>query len=131
MPAEGLTIEHLERWVLTGAHWQVVEIANQRAVVDFCTCTGEPVERLQSNDPNVIAYLGDVRSDLDLSGDQPEEILGRARCGNACTSVLGLTRSLLPWPSRSELCSKLATRIVQRLVNRSGRRFQLDRERLG
>jgi hypothetical protein len=66
MTSERLTIEHLERWVLSGAHWHVVEVTGARAVVQFCECTGSPVERLESNDREVIAYLQATRSDLDL-----------------------------------------------------------------
>ena len=66
MTTEALTIEHLERWVLSGAYWRVVEITNQHAVVDLCACTGESVECLQSADPAVISYLRTAPSDLDL-----------------------------------------------------------------
>jgi hypothetical protein len=67
MSTEALTIECLERWVLSGAHWRVVEITNQHAVVELCACTGEPVERLRSDDHGVIGYLSTARSDLDLN----------------------------------------------------------------
>ena len=66
MSTEALTLEHLDRWVLSGAHWRVVDISNQLVVVDLCACTGEPVERRQSDDPIVISYLRTARSDLDL-----------------------------------------------------------------
>jgi hypothetical protein len=66
MTTEALTIEHLERWVLSGAHWRVVEMTKQHALVDLCACTGEPVERLQSGDPTVIGYLRAAHSDLEL-----------------------------------------------------------------
>ncbi len=54
---EALTIEHLERWALFGAHWRVVELAPDHAVVDMCACTGELVERAESDDAVLIAYL--------------------------------------------------------------------------
>jgi hypothetical protein len=54
---ELLTIDRLERWVLFGAQWRVVEISSGHVVVDFCTCTGTLVERLKSDDPAVIRYL--------------------------------------------------------------------------
>jgi hypothetical protein len=63
---EALTVEHLDRWVLSGAHWRVIDISNSRVVVDLCACTGEPVERRQSDDPAVIDYLRRAHSDLDL-----------------------------------------------------------------
>ena len=61
MTTDALTIDGLERWALFGAQWRVVEIANDRAVVDLCTCTGEPVERRECHDPAVIRYLRTVR----------------------------------------------------------------------
>jgi hypothetical protein len=64
---EALTVDYLDRWVLSGAHWQVVDISNQRVVVDLCACTGEPVERRQSEDPAVIDHLRTAHSDLDLA----------------------------------------------------------------
>jgi len=65
MSGETLSIAGLERWVLSGASWRVVDISNKRAVVDLCTCMGEPLERLQSDDPAVIGYLRTAHSDLD------------------------------------------------------------------
>jgi hypothetical protein len=60
-----VTIEQLERWADAGAHWRVVHHSERRAVVELQQCTGEPVERVASDDPEVIAYLRDVESDLD------------------------------------------------------------------
>jgi hypothetical protein len=57
MATEPVTIDRLERWVLFGAQWRVVDISSGHAVVDFCTCAGELVERLQSDEPAVIDYL--------------------------------------------------------------------------
>jgi len=65
MSTQTLTIDGLERWVLSGASWRVVDISNERAVVDLCTCMGEPLERLQSDDPSVIGYLRTAHSYLD------------------------------------------------------------------
>jgi hypothetical protein len=67
MSTGALTLEHLDRWVLSGAHWRVVDITNQLVVVDLCACTGELVERRQSDDPVVIGYLRTAHSDLDIS----------------------------------------------------------------
>jgi hypothetical protein len=52
-----VTIEELERWVSFGAAWRLAEITDRRAVVDLCQCTGELVERRESSDPMVLAYL--------------------------------------------------------------------------
>ena len=67
MASEPVTIDRFERWVLAGAHWRVVEISNKHVVVDFCACTGEPVERVHSDHPAVIGCLRTARSDLDLN----------------------------------------------------------------
>ncbi|MDQ6776114.1 MAG: hypothetical protein M3071_07845 [Actinomycetota bacterium] len=67
MATESLTIDRLERWVLFGAQWRVVDISVGHAVVDFCTCAGMLVERLQTDDPAVIDYLRTAHSRLNLN----------------------------------------------------------------
>ena len=62
-----MKVDDLERWVLSGGHWRVVDISREHAVVDLCTCTGEPVDRVASDDPAVIGYLRTARSELDGS----------------------------------------------------------------
>ena len=60
MPDPGyppVTIDELERWVEFGARWRVVQIADGRAVVELCQCTGELVERRETNDAGMIEYL--------------------------------------------------------------------------
>jgi len=59
MTADKLTIAGLDRWVLFGATWRVVDLSPDHATVDLCTCTGETVERRESQDPAVLAYLGE------------------------------------------------------------------------
>jgi hypothetical protein len=59
-----LTIDALDRWVLFGAQWRIADLSGERAVVDLCTCTGELVERLESDDPALIRYLRSAPSDL-------------------------------------------------------------------
>jgi hypothetical protein len=60
-----LTIDVLERWVLFGAQWRIVELSSERAVVDLCACTGEPVERMESDDPTLISHLRTAQPDPD------------------------------------------------------------------
>ena len=50
-------IEILRRWEDHGAVWRAVFVSDERAVVDLCTCTGEPVERLESSDPELIRVV--------------------------------------------------------------------------
>jgi hypothetical protein len=65
MSTHTVTVEDLESWVLSGAHWRVVDISNEHAVVDMCTCTGEQMERVESHDPTVLGYLRTAHSEWD------------------------------------------------------------------
>ena len=47
----------LERWRDFGAQFRVLHLSDDAALVQLCTCTGEPVDRLESRDPRVVAYL--------------------------------------------------------------------------
>ncbi len=64
MISQPVTIADLESWVLSGAHWRVLDISDEHAVVDMCACTGEPMERLASADPAVISYLRTAHPEL-------------------------------------------------------------------
>ena len=50
-------IDVLKRWEDNGAVWRAVHVSDAKAIVDLCTCDGQPVERLQSADPELIAFL--------------------------------------------------------------------------
>jgi (2Fe-2S) ferredoxin len=50
-------IDVLTRWEDSGAVWRAVHVSDARAVVDLCTCTGEPVDRLESDDPELIRFV--------------------------------------------------------------------------
>jgi hypothetical protein len=50
-------VADLERWRDHGATYRVLELRDERAVVQLCTCYGEPVELLESSEPELIAYL--------------------------------------------------------------------------
>jgi hypothetical protein len=52
-------VETLERWEKHGAIWRAVTVTEHEAVVDLCTCVGEPVEQLRSSDPELLRYLAD------------------------------------------------------------------------
>ena len=51
------TREVLERWEQSGAIWRVRSLTESEAVVDLCTCFGEPVEVLHARQPDVLRYL--------------------------------------------------------------------------
>lgn len=67
-------IDILERWELFGAQWRVVQLSDEHAVVDLCTCTGEPVERLKSADPALIDYLRSAKGDLVLTEEEEDAV---------------------------------------------------------
>jgi hypothetical protein len=52
-----LTVAELERWTDSGATWRAVEIADARAVVELCTCYGEPVDLREGAGEELIEYL--------------------------------------------------------------------------
>ena len=62
-----LTVADLERWVENGAGWRAVEVSDDRAVVELCTCFGEPVDLLSGEAPELVAYVRahGLRSDAD------------------------------------------------------------------
>jgi hypothetical protein len=57
-----LTVADLQRWEEHGALWRVKDIGDQRVVVELCTCYGEPVDLVQSEAPEVIAYVRNAGS---------------------------------------------------------------------
>lgn len=57
MADPSLTLADLERWELFGATWRVVELSDDRALLDMCACTGQLVERRGSDDRALIDYV--------------------------------------------------------------------------
>jgi hypothetical protein len=56
----------LERWEEHGAVWRTWELRPDGAVVQLCSCTGEPMDELRSDDPELLRYLARrPRSDPD------------------------------------------------------------------
>jgi hypothetical protein len=52
-------VEKLQRWELSGATWRVIRCSAGSAEVELCTCTGEPMERLVSEDPRLLDFLAE------------------------------------------------------------------------
>jgi hypothetical protein len=50
-------VEVLTRWEDHGAIWRIESLSDERAVVMLCTCTGEPVDRLESDDDALLKFL--------------------------------------------------------------------------
>jgi hypothetical protein len=47
----------LRRWEEHGAMWRAVHVSDAKAIVELCTCAGEPVDRIESEDPDLIRLL--------------------------------------------------------------------------
>jgi hypothetical protein len=47
----------LIRWEENGASWRVRHRSDTLAVIDLCTCHGEPVDELRTSDPELLLYL--------------------------------------------------------------------------
>ena len=58
-------VEILTRWEDHGAEWRVESLTDERAVVVLCTCTGEPVDRLESGDAELLRFLRERESEDD------------------------------------------------------------------
>lgn len=57
------TVRELEDWERNGAVWRPVEIDAERAVVDLCSCSGELMERVESDDANFIEFVRSRRDE--------------------------------------------------------------------
>jgi hypothetical protein len=53
----GLTIPELEDWELHGAIWRALEVTNARVVVELCSCSGEPVDVVEGDAPELIEFV--------------------------------------------------------------------------
>jgi hypothetical protein len=51
------TVEELRSWADHGAMWRAVEVSDERAVVELCSCFGEPMEMVQSRSPELIEFV--------------------------------------------------------------------------
>ena len=54
-------LDKVQRWEQSGAILRVMSLDRRRAVVELCTCTGERMERLESSDAELLAYLRETR----------------------------------------------------------------------
>lgn len=59
-------VTELERWVAHGGTWRVLSRSGSRVTVSLRRCDdGEEVERLEAQDPALLAYLGSRSSSED------------------------------------------------------------------
>ena len=50
-------VDVVTRWEDHGADWRVVALSDDHVSIDLCTCSGEPVERLDSDDSELIEFV--------------------------------------------------------------------------
>ena len=50
-------LSELEDWELHGATWRAVELGPERIVLELCSCSGEPMDLVESNDRKLIEYV--------------------------------------------------------------------------
>lgn len=53
----GLTVSELEDWELHGATWRALELTHDRAVVELCSCSGEPMDLVEGDSPELIEFV--------------------------------------------------------------------------
>jgi hypothetical protein len=64
MPEDPIAL--LRRWEDHGAVWRVAALRDEHVSLDLCACTGERVDVLDSDDPELIAFVRER-----LNGDAP------------------------------------------------------------
>jgi hypothetical protein len=64
-----LDVDALKQWEDNGAKWRAIEVTDQRAVVELCTCYGEPVDRLEGDAPELIEFVRAQRESEGRGGD--------------------------------------------------------------
>ncbi len=50
-------LAQLEDWELHGATWRALDVREQHVVLELCSCSGEPVDRVESDDHDLIEYV--------------------------------------------------------------------------
>ena len=53
----GLTVSELEDWELHGAIWRALEVTDERAVVELCSCSGEPMDVAEGDARELIEFV--------------------------------------------------------------------------
>jgi hypothetical protein len=57
-------VDVVKRWEEHGADWRVVALSDDHVSIDLCTCSGEPVDRLDSGDRELIEFVASRLSAL-------------------------------------------------------------------
>ena len=57
------SIAELEDWRLNGASWRPAQLTADHAVVELCTCDGERVDVVESDEPDFIEFVRSHQDD--------------------------------------------------------------------
>jgi hypothetical protein len=52
-----VTVEYLKDWELHGATWRPLSVSDERAVIELCSCSGEPMDLVESDRPELIDFV--------------------------------------------------------------------------
>lgn len=56
-------IAELKDWELHGALWRALQLEDRRVVIELCSCSAEPMDLVESHDPELIEYVRLHRDD--------------------------------------------------------------------
>ena len=56
-------LTQLEDWELHGATWRTVELDDERVVLELCSCSGEPMDLVEGEAPELIEFVRAHRDD--------------------------------------------------------------------
>jgi hypothetical protein len=65
-------VEKVRQWERSGAATRIVALSAAHAVVELCACTGETMERLSSDDPELLHMLAGRPAAVDAGHVPPE-----------------------------------------------------------
>jgi hypothetical protein len=51
------TVDYLKDWELHGATWRAIEVTDEHAVIELCSCSGEPMDLVEGDDARLIDYV--------------------------------------------------------------------------
>jgi len=57
MTEPSITVNDLKSWEAHGAVWRALEVSDERAVIQLCSCMGEPVDVVGSAEAELIAFV--------------------------------------------------------------------------
>ena len=62
-PEGELTIDYLKSWEQHGATWRALQLTDNRAVVELCSCYGEAVDVIEGEGEELVSFIRTHESD--------------------------------------------------------------------